>query len=241
MLKKVKLNGSMKTLRPFRTNTQKRYPFHCRGLECKTRKSRNTWNNRQIWPWSTEWSRANASKVLPRERTGHSKHPRNNIREDSAHDITRWSIPKSYWLYSLQLEMEKLHTVSKNKTRSYCGSEHELLIVKFWLKLKKVGKTTWLFRYDWNQIPYDYTVEVTNRFKGLDLIQSAWQTMNRSWRHYTGGSDQDHPQGKEMQKSKMVVWEGLINSCEKKRSKKQSTKGKIYPFEIRVPKNSKER
>ena len=51
-----------------------------------------------------------------------------------------------------------------------CGSNHELLIVKFRLKLKKVGQTTRPFRYDLNQIPYDYTVEVTNRLKGLDLI-----------------------------------------------------------------------
>ena len=66
--------------------------------------------------------------------------------------------------------MEKLYTVSKNKTRADCGSDHELLITKFRLKLKKVGKTTRPFRYDQNQIPYDYTVEVRNRFKGLDLI-----------------------------------------------------------------------
>ena len=52
-----------------------------------------------------------------------------------------------------------------------CGSDHELLIAKFQLKLKKVGKTTRPFRYDLNQIPYDYTVEVANRFKGLDLIE----------------------------------------------------------------------
>ena len=51
-----------------------------------------------------------------------------------------------------------------------CGTDHELLIAKFRLKLKKVGKTTRPFRYDLNQIPYDYTVEVTNRFKGLNLI-----------------------------------------------------------------------
>ena len=51
-----------------------------------------------------------------------------------------------------------------------CGSDHQLLIVKFRLKLKKVGKSTRPFRYDLNQIPYDYTVEVRNRFKGLDLI-----------------------------------------------------------------------
>ena len=59
--------------RLFRTNTPKRCPFHYRGLECKSRKSRNTWSNRQIWPWNTEWSRANANRVLQRECTGHSK------------------------------------------------------------------------------------------------------------------------------------------------------------------------
>ena len=66
--------------------------------------------------------------------------------------------------------MEKLYTVSKTRLGADCGSDHELLIAKFRLKLKKVGKTTRTFRYDLNQIPYDYTVEVRNRFKGLDLI-----------------------------------------------------------------------
>ena len=67
--------------------------------------------------------------------------------------------------------MEKLYTVSKNKTGTDCGSEHELLITKFRLKLKKVGKTTRPFRYELNQIPYNCTVDVTNRFKGLDLTE----------------------------------------------------------------------
>ena len=66
--------------------------------------------------------------------------------------------------------MEKLYTVSKTRLRADCGSDHEFFIVKFRLKLKKVGKTTRPFRYDLNQIPYDDTVEVRNRFKGLDLI-----------------------------------------------------------------------
>ena len=66
--------------------------------------------------------------------------------------------------------MEKLYTVSKTRPGPDCGSDHELLIAKFRLKLKKVGKTTRPFRYDLNQIPYDYTVEVRNIFKGLDLI-----------------------------------------------------------------------
>ena len=59
---------------------------------------------------------------------------------------------------------------AKTKPGANCGLDHELLITKFRLKLKKVGKTTRSFRYDLHQIPYDYTVEVTNRFKGLDLI-----------------------------------------------------------------------
>ena len=66
--------------------------------------------------------------------------------------------------------MEKLYTVSKNKTVADYGSDHELLIAKFRLKLKTVGGTTRPFKYDLNQIPYSYTVEVTNRFKVLDLI-----------------------------------------------------------------------
>ena len=67
--------------------------------------------------------------------------------------------------------MEKLYTLSINKTGRRLCSDHELLTAKFRLKLKKVGKATRPFRYDLNQIPYDYTVEVTNRFKGLDLIE----------------------------------------------------------------------
>ena len=66
--------------------------------------------------------------------------------------------------------MEKLYIVSKTRQGADCGSDHELLIAKFRLKLKKVGQTTRPFRYNLNQIPYDCTVEVRNRFKGLDLI-----------------------------------------------------------------------
>ena len=72
--------------------------------------------------------------------------------------------------YSLQPKMEKLYTVSKKKGPD-CGSDHELLIAKFRFKLKQVGKTTRPFRYDLSQIPCDYTVEVRNRCKGLDLIE----------------------------------------------------------------------
>ena len=77
--------------------------------------------------------------------------------------------------------MKKLYTVSKTRPGVDCGSDHELF-AKFRLELKKVRKTTGLFRYDLNQIPYDYTVEVRNRFKGLDLIECL---MNYGWRFMT--------------------------------------------------------
>ena len=119
MLKKLTLNSSMKTYKTFWTNTQKRYLFHYRGLECKSRKSRETWSNRQIWGWSTKQSRAKANN-LSRESTGHSEHPHPTTQEKTLHmDITRWSITKSDWLYSLQPKMEKLYTVNKIKTRSW--------------------------------------------------------------------------------------------------------------------------
>ena len=107
-------------------------------------------------------------------------------------------------MYSLQPKIEKLYTISKSRPGADCGLDHELLIAKFRLKLKKVGKTTRPFRYDLNQIPYDYTVEVRNRFKGLDLIEHL---MNYGWSfmNCTADKDQDHPQEKEMQKSKMAV------------------------------------
>ena len=76
-------------------------------------------SNRQIWLWRTEWSRAKTNRVLPRERTGHSKHPLPTQEKTLHMDITRWSTPKSDWLYSLQPKMEKLYTVSKNKTGSW--------------------------------------------------------------------------------------------------------------------------
>ena len=72
--------------------------------------------------------------------------------------------------------------VPKTRPGADCGSDHELLPAKFRLKLKKIGKTTRPFRYDLSQIPYDYTVEVRNRFKGLDLIECL---MNYGWSFMT--------------------------------------------------------
>ena len=152
MLKKLKLNSSIRPTRPFRTNTpQKRcfFFFHYRGLECKSRKSRNTWSNRQIWPWSTECSRAKVNKVLPREHTGNSKHPFPTTQEKTLRmDITRWSTPKSDWPYYLQPKVEKLYTVSKNKTGSWLWLRSWTPSCQIRLKLKKVEKTTRPFRYE---------------------------------------------------------------------------------------------
>ena len=83
----------------------------------------------------------------------------------------------------------------------------------------------WPFRYDLNQIPYDYAVEIINRFKGLDLVECLKNYGQRFIPLYRG-SNQNHPQEKEMQKDTMVVWGGLINSWEKKRSESQRRKGK---------------
>ena len=93
----------------------------------------------------------------------------------------------------------KLYTVNKTRPGADCGSDHELLITKVRVKLKKAGKTARPFRYYLSQIPYDYTVEVTNRFKGLDLISRVPEEL------LTGDRDQDHFQETEMQKGKMVV------------------------------------
>ena len=114
-------------------------------------------------------------------------------------DITRWSAQNQIdYILCIQRWRSTIHS-AKTRPGADCGSDHELIIAKFRLKLKKVGKTTRSFRYDLNQIPYDYTVEETNIFKGLDLLD------RRPEEHCTGGSDQDSHQEKEMQKGRMAV------------------------------------
>ena len=94
---------------------------------------------------------------------------------------------------------EALYSQQKKSPGAECGSDHQLLIAKFRLKFKKAGKTTRPFRYDLNQIPCDYTVEVRNRFKGLDLTDRVPEKL---WIEVcdivpcTGDRDQDHHQEK---------------------------------------------
>ena len=104
-----------------------------------------------------------------------------------------------------------------------------------------MGKTTRPFRYDPNQIPYDYTVEVRNRFKGLDLIDRVPDELGTKVRDIVQETGiKPIPKKKKCKKAKWLSEEALQSSCQK-RSKKQRRKGKIYPFECRVPKTSKER
>ena len=140
-------------------------------MECKSRKSRNTCSNRQIWPgiWNEagqrliEFCQENALVIA-------------NILFQHKRRLYTWTLPdgrhrnqidyilcRQRWRSSIQS--------AKTRPGADCGSDHELLIAKIRLKLKKVGKTTGPFWYDLNQIPYDYTVEVRSRFKGLDLIK----------------------------------------------------------------------
>ena len=127
--------------RPFRTNTQKRCPFHYRGLKCKSRKSRNTCSNRQIWPWNTEWSRAKTNRVLPRKCTVIA----NTLFQQQKTRLYTWTSPNGQHRNQIDYilcSQRWRSSIQSTKTRpgADCGSDHELLIAKFRLKLKKVGK-----------------------------------------------------------------------------------------------------
>ena len=127
--------------RPFRTNTPKRCPFHYRGLECKSRKSRNTWSNRQIWPWM--WNEAGQRLIefcqenaLVIANTLFQQHNRKLYTWTSPDGQTQNQI--DYILCSQRWRS----SIQSTRTRpgADCGSDHELLVAKFRLKLKKVGK-----------------------------------------------------------------------------------------------------
>ena len=122
--------------------------------------------------------------------------------------------------------MEKLYQSAKTRLGAVCGSEHELLIAKFRLKWKKVGKTTKPFRYDLNQIPYDYTVEVTNKFKGLDLIECLiiWMDVHDTVQE-TG--IKTIPKKKKCEKAKWLSEEAL-QIAEKRREAKRKGEKEIY-------------
>ena len=153
-------------------------------MECKSRKSSDTWNNRQIWPWSTKWGRERLTEFCQKN----AQIIANTLFQQHKRRLYTWKSPdgqhQNQINYILCSQRWRSSTQSvKTRPGADCGSDHELLTAKFRLKLKKVGKTTRSFRgIGLNQIPYDYTVEVKNRFKGLDLIECL---MNYGWRFMT--------------------------------------------------------
>ena len=147
----------LRPTRSFRTNTQKRCPFHYRELEYKNRKSRNTWSNRQIWPWVRneagqrliEFCQENALVIANTFFQQHKRRFYTWTSPDGQHrNQINYILCSQRWRSSIQS--------AKTRPGADCGSDHELLIAKFRLKLKKVGETTRPFSYDLNQIPYDY-------------------------------------------------------------------------------------
>ena len=121
--------------------------------------------------------------------------------------------------------MEKLHTVSKTRPGADFGSDCELLIAKFRLKLKKVEKTTRPFMYDINQIPYDYTVEVRNRFKGLDLIESLTEELWTEVRDIVQEMGiKSIPKKKKCKKAKCLSEEALQIAVKRREAKSKGEK-----------------
>ena len=141
------------------THTHTNVPFISRKLECKSRKSRDTWSNKQLWPWRTKWSRAKDNRILPKE----NNVIENNLLQQHKRWLYMWTSPDSEYQNQINYVLCRPRWRSciqlvEIRPRADCGSDHEFLIGKFRFKLKKVGKTTRPFRYDLNQIPYDYTV-----------------------------------------------------------------------------------
>ena len=158
MLKKLKLNGSVRPTRRFRTNTPKRCPFHYRGLECKSRKSRDTWSNRQFGLGVQN----EAGQRLVEFCQENTLVTANTLFQQHKRTLYTWTSPdgqyqnQTDYILCSQRWRSSIQSARTRPGADY-GSDHELLIAKYRLKLNKVGKTTRPFRYDLNQIPYDYT------------------------------------------------------------------------------------
>ena len=128
---------------------------------------------------------------------------------------------------------------AKSRPRTDCGSDHQHLIEKFRLKLKKVRKTTRSARYNLNQIPYEYAVEVMNRIKGLDLVNRVPEEL---WTEVCNIVLEavNKTIAKKKKRRQMVIWGGFTNGW-RKRSEKQQRTGRIHPTKCWVPKKSTER
>ena len=151
---------------------------------------------------------------MPREHTGHSK----RFFQQHKRRLCTWTSPDGQYQNQIdyilcsQRWRSSIHS-AKTRPGADCGSDHELLIAKFRLKLKKVRKTTRPFRYDLNQIPYNYAVEVTNRFKELDLIDRVPEELRTEVHDIVEEAvTKTIPKKKKREEGKMAVRGGLTNS-----------------------------
>ena len=211
--------------RPFRANTQKRCPFHYRGLECKSRKSRDTWSNRQVWARKHE-----AGQKLTEFCQENTLVIANTFFQQRKGRLYTWTTPAGQHpnqIDSILCSQRWRSSIQSTKTRpgADCGSDHELLITKFRLKLKKAGETARPFRYDLNQIPYDYTVEVRNRFKGLDLIHRVPDELWNEVRDIVQETGiKTIPKEKKCKKAKWLSGEALQIAVKRREAKSQGEK-----------------
>ena len=156
-----------KPTRPSRINTQKRCPFHYSGLECKSKspETPGVTDKFGLGVQNEAGQRLIQENALVIANTLFQQHKRRLYTWLSPNgqywNHTDYSLGSRRWRSSLQR--------AKTRPGADCGSDNDIFVAKLRLKLKKVGKNTRPFRYKQNQIHYDYTVEVTNRFKGLDL------------------------------------------------------------------------
>ena len=155
-------------------------------------------------------------------------------------DITRWSILKSDWVYPLQPNMEKFYTVSKNKTGSWLWLRSWTPYRQIHSYIEESEKTTRPFRYDLNQIPYDYTVDVRNRFKGLDLTECLMSYGMRFVTLYRRQGSRPSPRKRNAKKQNGCL-RGPYKWLWKEEKQKAKEKRKDIPVWMQSPKNSKER
>ena len=141
-----------------------------------------------------------------------------------------------YSLYCIHCSQRWKSSIQSAKTRPGvdCGSDHELIVAKFRLKLKKVGETTRPFRYDLNEIPYDYTVEVTNRFKGLDLIDQVPEELWKDvWDIIQQVVIKTIPKKNKCKKAAWLSEEALQTAKKRRETKGKGEKEKYTSFELR--------
>ena len=135
--------------------------------------SRNTWSNRQIGLGVQNEAGQRLTEFCQENVLVIANALFQNTREDSTHGNHQMVNTEIRLIILFAAKDGEALQSAKTRLGADCGSDHELITARFRLELMKVEKTTRSFRYDLNQIPFDYTVEVTNRFKGLDLIDSA--------------------------------------------------------------------